>query len=553
MHILRKHSGILVTILLSSIALFPLLHSGLPVMHDGQDHVARIANFYQSLSEGNIIPRWAGNLNWGYGHPILMFLYPFPSYVASFFHFLGFSFIDSLKLVFGLAFIVSGIGMYLWIRNVFGEKAGVLAAVLYMYAPYRFVDLYVRGAVGEHVAFAFVPFVFYFLYKMSRKNSFRHLIGGMFSLTGLLLSHNAIAVIFIPIIFLYALRLVWTSKNKKLLTINYLLFTIFGFGMSAFFIIPAFFEGKYTLRDIVTGHNEYRAGFVKSITDFFIPSWSFGGSQFLSKQIGIVQVVGIISAVLFSVKNRFAKQRSLSAVLMCALFISLILMLPVSDLIWQRVTIIQKFQFPWRFLSVTVFAAAILPVLPFLYVKNKKFLTVYTIALSFLAIALCFPYYQANGYILKPDSFYSGLYKGTTDTGESSPIWSVRFMEHATTFPAEFIDGNGSIKSVFRSSTRHDYIITVPKGNARIRENTLYFPNWEVYINGQKAPIEFQDKENRGLITYYVASKKNDVKIIFKNTKLRNFADLISIISLTAFFGILLFTIFVGKFIKHEK
>ena len=77
-------------ILLSLFPLMDLLHPGLFDAHDSPDHVARIANFYQNLAEGTIIPRWAGNLNWGYGHPILMFLYPLPSYAASLFHFLGF-------------------------------------------------------------------------------------------------------------------------------------------------------------------------------------------------------------------------------------------------------------------------------------------------------------------------------------------------------------------------------------------------------------------------------------------------------------------------------
>lgn len=180
MELVRRNLGIIVVILLGFIPLLPLLHPGLPVTHDGQDHVARIANFYQSLSEGNIIPRWAGNLNWGYGHPILMFLYPLPSYLSSLFHFLGFSFVDSIKITFGLSYILSGVAMFLWIRNVFGEKAGVLAGILYMYAPYRFVDLYVRGAIGEHVAFLFAPLVFYFIFKISRKASNVNIAGGEF-------------------------------------------------------------------------------------------------------------------------------------------------------------------------------------------------------------------------------------------------------------------------------------------------------------------------------------------------------------------------------------
>src|SRR6185503_18993875 len=96
---------------LSLLPLFQLLKPGLPITHDGIDHVARIANFYQSLSEGSLIPRWAGNLNWGFGHPILMFLYPLPSYIASFFHLLGFSLIDSIKLVFGVTYILSAFTM----------------------------------------------------------------------------------------------------------------------------------------------------------------------------------------------------------------------------------------------------------------------------------------------------------------------------------------------------------------------------------------------------------------------------------------------------------
>ena len=153
----KKYFGFIILVVLGFIPLVSLFHPGLPLTHDGQDHVARIANFYLSLTEGNIIPRWAGNLNWGYGHPILMFLYPLPSYSVSLFHFLGFTLVDSLKIIFGLTFILSGVGMYLWLREQFGEEAGIAGGVLYMFAPYRFVDLYVRGAIGEHIAFVFIP------------------------------------------------------------------------------------------------------------------------------------------------------------------------------------------------------------------------------------------------------------------------------------------------------------------------------------------------------------------------------------------------------------
>src|SRR3989344_261372 len=268
---------------LSLLPLFDLLNPGLPITHDGIDHVARIANFYQNLQEGNLIPRWAGNLNWGFGHPVLMFLYPLPSYLASAFHFLGASFIDSVKLVFALSFILSGFSMYLWTREVLGKKEGIAAAVLYLFAPYRFVDLYVRGAVGEHMAFVFPPLVLYFLFRISKtklnffdKNFFFLITGGALSLAGFILSHNAISLLFAPFIFFYVLFLFWQTKNLRSLTLSFLSIFVFGALFSFFFWFPAFFEGKYTLRDIVI-EGIYLERFV-NFRDLFYSPWNFGGT-----------------------------------------------------------------------------------------------------------------------------------------------------------------------------------------------------------------------------------------------------------------------------------
>ena len=88
---MKKYSGFLKSpwfwlILVSILPLVPMVHEGIPLTHDGRIHIARIANFYASLTEGNVVPRWASNLNWGYGSPIIEFVYPLTSYVASLFH-----------------------------------------------------------------------------------------------------------------------------------------------------------------------------------------------------------------------------------------------------------------------------------------------------------------------------------------------------------------------------------------------------------------------------------------------------------------------------------
>src|SRR5258708_18760946 len=166
MKIIRKFYPLVILLIVGLIPILDLLHPGLPITHDGQDHVARIVNFYQSLTERNIIPRWAANLNWGYGHPILMFLYPLPSYIVSLFHFLGFSFVDSLKIVFGLTFVLSGFTMYLWIKSFLSKKTALIFCSLFLLASFPFFYFLLRGANRGHVSFFVLPFILLFIFQL---------------------------------------------------------------------------------------------------------------------------------------------------------------------------------------------------------------------------------------------------------------------------------------------------------------------------------------------------------------------------------------------------
>lgn len=534
-----KYKNFLPILILSLISLIPilnLLNPGLPVTHDGQDHVARIANFYQNLSEGNVIPRWAGNLNWGYGNPILMFLYPLPSYVASLFHFIGFSFIDSTKLVFGTTYIFSGLAMYLWVNTFLRKRAAFISSLLYLFAPYRFIDLYVRGAIGEHVAFVFPPLVLYFLLKLSKKYSYWYVIGGLLSFAGLILSHNAISLIFLPVIFLYALYLLWQSNGKRLLVMSYGLLVILGFGLAAFFWIPAFFEGKHTLRDFVTG-DEYASRFV-SLQSFIYGQWNYGITGQFTTQIGIVHWIAVIFSLPVFIILRKKKNHlwAVAGIMFSIFIISLFLMTETSKPIWEILTTLQKFQFPWRFLSISVFASSMLGGLViFLLPRKFQLVTCYLLLITLLWFNK--DYWHAKDYQLKAESFYTGIYDSTTDTGESSPKWSVRFMEKRPKDHMEIIDGDATTKERSRTSTKRHYQIEAEQ-RTRFRENTLFFPGWEVFVDGKKVDIEFQDQteKNRGLMTFFVEQGKHNIEVKFRETKLRFIADLISIATLVIIF-----------------
>ncbi len=540
---MKNRSSIVLLFLISLLPLVSLLHPGLPIAHDAQDHVARIANFYASLLEGNIVPRWASNLNWGYGHPILMFLYPLPSYLASVFHFLGLSLVDSVKAVFGFSYILSGLFMFLWLRNSLGKFPAIVGAIIYLYAPYRFVDLFVRGAIGEHVAFIFIPAICYFLLKFNLEKRFNlvFFVGVILSTAGLILSHNAISLMFFPFVAVYALYLFFVNKNKSLF-VSSAIGIMYGFLLSSFFWIPAFLEGKYTLRDIVT-KNEALTRFV-DFKDLVYGAWSFGGSGLFSVQLGIIPWIFVlllpIGAYLLYKRGKQERHNLiLLGLAVLFLFLSIFLMLEISKPVWETITTLQKFQFPWRFLSISVFAVSLIAASVTYSLRNKNLQVVTLILVLAFSILLTRDYWKVKEFLYKPESFYSGIYNSTTDTGESAPIWSVRFMEKKPTSEIEVIEGEADITKLSRTSNRHEYEI-VSSDNTKIRENTLYFPGWKIFVDGKEQTVEFQDPNSRGIMTFLLNNGRHNVKAIFGNTRLRTFADSVSLISV---FGLVLLII----------
>lgn len=510
----------LVIIVVSLLPLWDLLHPGLPVTHDGQDHVARIANFYASLSEGNLVPRWAANLNWGYGHPILMFLYPFPSYIASLFHAIGFSFVDSTKLVLAVSYIASIGAMFLWISAAWGGLAGLTAAILYGFAPYRFVDLYVRGAIGEHMAFVFPPLI---CYGLHRRNYWLVSIGTAL----LILSHNALSIMFLPLIVLYAVYLATiTSKKPVQYFVFCLWFFVLGFLLSGFYWIPAFFEGKYTLRDIVTA-GEFSGRFVPWIS-FLYSRWSYGGGNELSKWLGAGGILVLLASI--AVLEKAVKYRRFILAVLLLLFFTLFMMTDNSEIIWQTVTVFQKFQFPWRFMSVVVFLLSLLGAVT-VVATEKKYQFWVSVSVVILSVLSTVPMWRAREYKTYPESYFTDIYNSTTDTGESSPIWSVRFMESRPEGPAYLVPASGTIIPGKRTTIERNYHISV-SDPVRFVENTLYFPGWQVSINGDVLPLEklmFQDPAHRGLMTMDLTPGEYDIRFSFTNTKLRRVSEYISI------------------------
>src|SRR3989344_2167724 len=147
--------------------------------------------------------------------------------------------INSIKLMIISGFFLSSLFMYLFGRELFGKIGGLLASVFYIYVPYRAVDLYVRGALPELFSFAFIPAIFWFYLRLSRTLEFRYLLlASLFNFL-LIITHNLIALMFIPFALIFLIYLLLKSKKRKIFINQVLLSFFLAFLLSAFFAIPA--------------------------------------------------------------------------------------------------------------------------------------------------------------------------------------------------------------------------------------------------------------------------------------------------------------------------
>jgi hypothetical protein len=143
---------------------------------------------------------------------------------------------------------------------------------------------------------------------------------------------------------------------------------------------------------------------------------------------------------------------------------------------------------------------------------------------------------QAKGkeYIKTPESQYfsstKNLYAEVMNT-----LWSGSTESYSKKeAKGEVVEGRGIIvdRQEHNSSRRYE-IVSVD--TIRMIDNTFYFPGWKVYVDGLSVPVEFQDIDYRGIITYTVPAGKHTVLVRFEDTKTRFYANVLSLVSAVTF------------------
>jgi len=530
-------------------AVWALFQPGFFTSHDGEWMVIRFTDFHRALRDGQFPVRFAGRLNHGYGYPVFNFLYPFSFYLAEAFYLLGFSFINSVKAVFILSFFLSGVFMFLWTRKYWGDLGGLISALVYVYTPYRFLDVYVRGSIGEAVAFVFPPLIFLMIDRLRKKSNKLDLLIGAFAFAGLITSHNTMAMLFSVLILVYILTLHATrypgnaedprSKHRDTLHVIFL-----GLFLSCFFWLPALFEKKFVIFDQVLVSNFF--SHFPTLKQLLIPSWGYGPSlplsdqDTLSFQIGIANLaIFVLISILFFKNSKFRKNKKVLFFVICFL-LSVFLMTNYSYFVWRLLLVYNLIQFPWRLLSLTTFSSAFLAG-ALVSCLSKKLKRVAAFLFIILLFFLNYSYTKPENYIFKDDIYYATNEATTTVANEYMPIWVEEHPQERAENKIEVSEGKLEIENLTVKSNMISFSARGEK-ESLVQVNTVYYPGWKVFVDDKNWDFDFKNKF--GVIQFRLPEDEHKVAVMFKETLFRKIANIISLVSL----GILLFVV-----LKHGK
>ncbi len=216
--------------------LYAGLFSSRPLFtHEGAETYRRVYEYQQELRHGNWLPQVFPDAVRGAGSAFPSLYPPFAYIVAVALSFLVGDIVWGVNISLVLAVILSGWAMYWCLLVINADRRIALAsALLYISFPYRFVDIFVRGALAESWSFVWMPLIIAGAWATFTR---RRLVWYLpVAWAGLLVTHTVLSLYFLPVFGLLALLVFrWSGwRTTALLGAGLVL----GAGLSAWYVLP---------------------------------------------------------------------------------------------------------------------------------------------------------------------------------------------------------------------------------------------------------------------------------------------------------------------------
>lgn len=551
-------------VILSLLAALPLAGPGYFFnAHDALHSVFYLTEFDAALRDGVWYPAWGTDHALGYGYPTFTLYSPLAYYAAEGFHLLGASKVGAVKWTWALATLGAGLAMYGYGRRVLGRAAGLLAAVVYVYMPYHLLDMYVRAALAEYVAFVWLPLALLAFHLLAEQVTVRRVALAGLVYGALWMTHNVTAMAFTPLLAAYTLfrlmawpRSTWL-KGGISRALAALAAALLGLGVAAALLLPSGLERSLVNQEQwVQETYNYARHFVYP-SQLFSAAWGYrpdgpGPNDDMSFQLGVVPVVLAMGAVILSLRRQ-APGRGLALFLAAATLVAVLLMLPLAAPVWELLPLITLIQFPWRLLALTSVTLAVLAGLAIQQAPSREPADYVPCAVCLLlAVLASWPYTlpehtpvpaSAEGpqMVIEFETKYPDMI-GMTAWTKEPPLTSPLVDQYRAGGPlvtAEALAAGAQVEMI-RAGGASDELWVRSAAGTPLRFYTYYYPGWRVTIDGQRLPdAALRPEGPYGLLTVDVPPGEHHVLLRWGDTPARAAGKAITVACLLLAVGLM--------------
>jgi hypothetical protein len=548
-----RHARLLAPWLLCLLLVLPasvqLFGTPLFVAHD-YTHVGRITEMVNTLRSGQFPPRWSQHLGFGYGMPLFSFYAPLPYYAGSAMVIAGIPVTVAVVTLFFISTWGSSITMFYLARKNDEFLIPTIAAAIFIYLPYRAVDIFVRGALGELWGVWLLALVLLAIKNLARLPKATNVLLYAFALTLFLLSHNLMILMGLPVVAAYGLyQSLGRLSSWKTIVKNLFVGSLLGFLMAAFFVVPMFFEKQHTsvstLTAIQGGYSNHfvywkqlfasdfgYGGSIAGITDGI--SFSLGYAGWLSIVLGLL----VITQLLFRASKKMSLGRISFWLLILA--VSLFLTSAKSLHIWQSLEAFSYIQFPWRFLSLTLIALPMLFAVSMQALQKdwfKKVVSLVILGLLLFEVKNFTPNPEVPNKAISTISDHAFI---STELSKTIPDYIHPKLSDVVTDPKKVLkpaqvrfETTPFVEVAVQKDTASIAQAQVPATDeaTTVRANIFDFPGWIWSVEGIEIPHQTADELPVMEVSIPASTQPRTITVAWSETPLRKVSNALSALS----------------------
>jgi Na+-transporting methylmalonyl-CoA/oxaloacetate decarboxylase gamma subunit len=531
-HQIKRHgTALLILIGISVLTIFPyFFKDSVFIQDDFLFHRTRLESYFQAVKQLDFFPRIFPNMGLYFGYAADLF---YPSILLlpfALFRLFGVSFVSSYYLYQLLISFATAVSAYYFLYSIKRtQKIALLFSCFYTLSTYRLIDQSVRAALGETLAFIFLPLLVLAVYSIFYTEKQRWQLLAI-SMSLLIASHLITA--FYTVVFLVLFILLHWKKCKQAQVKSMIKAGFLTIGLSAWFLFP-YLEQTAHLTFNFDKTDLWASGLNFSLADLFTNSLANVSAPFsnLKPNIGLVLFAATLIAGFY-----YPKLTKTNKHLWLVTLFFLILTTNIFPWAILKNSIFAIIQFPWRLLLFASFFASLLAAV---LIEQFSLLTNKTMALAISFCALVTVGFNVNNsWQSTSEKSMTITNKNVNDFYESEIGHGKEYLVKDTDFktffaaPTMIIDDVSYPDSANQTINKYQYSQYSVRINGvqEVQLPKFYYKGYEVLDNQRK----INNYNKNGLVTVRLSQGSHVLRISYKKTIIQKSATFFSLL-LTGF------------------